>query len=347
MALVNLSSRANPGQAEKIAMRLISCPAYMENENPQVHHGKALLQAARSARPWSQGEAIADLFTILPLYGRSLQLQLLHAQALFNVSVITENSEETVRMAQKLKDIPAYESIGEVQFECAKMLSNAIAWATSQELLHECVAWIRSMSARDTYPPLAEAYARAERNVHRKNTGQVVPQAIPIGKVKMGFMDRLRGAKEGDFLVGVRFEGPEDVPPLELQVTATGEKAAETAARLFCDEFLRKKKMAETFRYSISYCRMAGAGKERVEIGKGSILSERQSGQSACAFKVGIEIDGASFDFAQVLDLTIMADSKKDALTKADAAAKGLVEEMRNRGMDIRSCKIIDITPVR
>jgi hypothetical protein len=42
-----------------------------------------------------------------------------------------------------------------------------------------------------------------------------------------------------------------------------------------------------------------------------------------------------------------MADSKQDALTRANAAAKGLVEEMRNRGMDIRSCKIIDIMPVR
>jgi hypothetical protein len=162
MALVNLSSRADPGQAEKIARRLFSCPAYMKNENPQVHHGRALLQAARSARPWPQGEAIADFFTRLPLYGRSPQLQVLHAQALFNVSVTTENSEETVRMAQKLKEIPAYESIGEVQFECAKMLFNAIAWATSQELLQECVAWIGSMPARDQYPPLAEAYARAE-----------------------------------------------------------------------------------------------------------------------------------------------------------------------------------------
>ncbi len=207
MGLVNLTARSNARQAAEILEKALALPFYQRNQGARVHHSSALAHAARETarRNMQEGAAIAALIPRVPGYPDLPELQVAHARALFQVGAVSEKESEILPLAALMRTIPLFDQVGEIQFEYAKLMSNAVAYSEDTESAGAHCESIQQLTGFRQFEFLQDAYARACRNRHRKeNPGprlnvqvQVTPQIQEPGPEPLWFQAVLRVTDPG------------------------------------------------------------------------------------------------------------------------------------------------------
>lgn len=170
MALVNLTARATAAQAASIFDKLLALPVYQRNENPRLHHCRALVHAAnmRARQNLAEGAQVAALFARFPGYAEDPHYQVAHAQALFGVASTSEKEAEILPLAKSIRSLPMFDQIGEIQFEFSKLMSNLVAYAEQDSMAETYCQEITILTGFQQLPFLQEAHQRAHRNLERR-----------------------------------------------------------------------------------------------------------------------------------------------------------------------------------
>ncbi|GMU55233.1 MAG: hypothetical protein AMXMBFR33_43790 [Candidatus Xenobia bacterium] len=207
MGLVNLTARSDARQAAEILEKILALPFYQRNQGARLHHSSALAHAARemARRDMQKGAAIAALIPRVPGYRELPELQVAHARALFQVGAVSEEVSEILPLATLMRTIPLFDQIGEIQFEYAKLMSNAVAYSPDAESAGAHCESIQQLTGFHQFEFLQEAYARACRNRQRKESEgprlnvqvQVSPQLQQPGPDPLWFQAVLRVTDPG------------------------------------------------------------------------------------------------------------------------------------------------------
>lgn len=181
VGLANLTARATREQAEQIAGELARIPVYTSDLSIRTHHCRALAHCAKTLAQTNlaDGLKVAALIPRVSDYPATPELQIEHACGLAQVGFVLESPDEIRDVAVMISEIPLFSSIGNIQVEYAKLVSNFVAYGTDPTSCRYAIESLVGLTGFEQVPELKEIHARAERNYAKRFPGEVPDATAP------------------------------------------------------------------------------------------------------------------------------------------------------------------------